>query len=318
MRVAITGASGFVGKPLLKRLQNEAQIVELGRRHKVNSLSEFMLFDLSAPSSNDLNLSGVDVVVHLAALVHQMGDSSSDLKAKYYRYNTSATIELAKQAEKNGVKRFIFISSIKVNGESTSNRSAFSHLDPISPTDDYGQSKSEAETWLLEWSHQTDMEVVIIRPPLVYGPGVKANFRSLLALVNKGIPLPFGSLTSNRRSLVSVSNLVDLIVTCISHPEAKNQTFLVSDDYDLSTSQMVSLMAESLGVRKLQLPFPLKCFEVLARLLKKSEAVDRLTGSLEVDITHTKNILNWAPPQTTKEAFFETATHYKNKDLNND
>ena len=175
------------------------------------------------------------------------------------------------------------------------------------PEDPYGVSKSEAEIALKKLASETGMEVVIIRPTLVYGPGVKANFASLMNLVSKGIPLPFGSVTDNKRSLVSIDNLVDLIVTCIEHPKAANQVFLVSDDHDISTSEMVREMAIALDKPTWQLPVPIWCYKLAGKLFNKSDVVDRLTGSLQVDISHTKDTLDWKPPQTLQDGFKQTA-----------
>lgn len=225
----------------------------------------------------------------------------------YREVNTFGTINLAKQAIQAGVKRFIFISSIKANGEITEVDMPFKSDDKRSPKDGYGLSKSEAEEQLLKLAEETGLEVVIIRPTLVYGPGVKANFASLMNLVSKGIPLPFGCITNNKRSLVSVDNLVDLIITCIDHPKAANQVFLVSDDHDVSTSAMVREMAKALGKATWQLPVPIWCYNLTGKLFNKSDVVDRLTGSLQVDITHTKETLGWIPPQSLEEGFKQTA-----------
>ncbi|GHZ42263.1 glycosyltransferase [Vibrio cholerae] len=216
-------------------------------------------------------------------------------------------LNLAKQAIKKGVKRFIFISSIKVNGESSQLNKPFTSSDLHASQDDYGLSKAEAELQLQEVAKDSGMDVVIIRPTLVYGPGVKANFSSLMNLVSKGIPLPFSCITNNKRSLVSVDNLVDLVITCIDHPKAANQVFLVSDDHDVSTSEMVREMAIALGKPTWQLPVPIWCYKLAGKLFNKSDVVDRLIGSLQVDISHTKETLDWAPPQTLQEGFKKTA-----------
>ncbi|EKF9302979.1 NAD-dependent epimerase/dehydratase family protein, partial [Vibrio cholerae] len=202
---------------------------------------------------------------------------------------------------------FVFVSSIKVNGEGTSQDRPFTSADLHAPEDDYGLSKSEAEQQLFNIGKETGMEIVVLRPTLVYGPGVKANFASLMNLVSKGIPLPFGCITKNKRSLVSVNNLVDLIVTCINHPKAANQIFLVSDDHDVSTSEMVREMAIALEKPAWQLPVPVWCYKLVGKLFNKSAVVDRLTGSLQVDISHTKDTLGWRPPQSLRDGFKETA-----------
>ncbi len=189
------------------------------------------------------------------------------------------------------------------NGESTTGQQAFTAFDTPRAEDPYGISKYEAEQQLLELGKETGMEIVIIRPPLVYGKGVKANFYSLMELVDKGFPLPFRSIKNNKRSLVSVYNLVDLIKVCIEHPKAANQVFLASDDHDLSTAEIVALMAKVQGKKNVALPVPLWCFKLVGKFFNKADVVDRLTGSLQLDISHTKNTLNWAPPYSVEHGF---------------
>ncbi len=239
--------------------------------------------------------------------VHVMNDSSSNPLEDFREVNTHGTLNLAQQAADAGVKRFIFISSIKVNGESTELGLPFKSDDHFIPTDPYGLSKYEAEVGLRKIAEKTGMEVVIIRPPLVYGPGVKANFAAMMKWVNKGLPLPFGGIKNNKRSLVSVDNLVDLIITCIDHPKAVNQTFLVSDDEDLSTSQLLSNMASALNVPNRLLPIPASWLSLVAKLLGKPAIAQRLCGSLQVDISKTKKLLNWRPPYSTAECMKKTA-----------
>ncbi|OUS70473.1 UDP-glucose 4-epimerase [Pseudoalteromonas sp. A601] len=301
--IALTGYTGFVGQHLLELL-NTTDCLLLGRNTLAN-YSRFYEFDLSQTNDLDLvsKLSKVDVLVHIAARVHIMNDDSTDPLAEFRAINTDSTLNLAKQAAQAGVKRFIFVSSIKVNGESTTDRPPFTANENPAPEDPYGLSKAEAEQQLLELGKQTGMEIVIIRPPLVYGEGVKANFASLMRFVGKGLPLPFRSIKSNKRSLVSVYNLVDLIKTCIEHPKAANQVFLTSDDYDLSTAEIVALMAKVQGKKNLALPVPVWCFGLVGKLLNKSDVIDRLTGSLQLDITHTKNTLDWAPPYSVEHGF---------------
>ncbi|EGU36912.1 NAD-dependent epimerase/dehydratase [Vibrio sp. N418] len=236
-----------------------------------------------------------------------MNDNSENPLDDYREVNTKGTLNLARQGVAAGVKRFIFISSIKVNGESTKLNKPFKSTDDRRPEDFYGQSKAEAEVQLLQLAEETGLEVVIIRPTLVYGPSVKANFASLMNLVSKGLPLPFGFLTNNKRSLVSVNNLVDLIITCIAHPKAANQVFLVSDDHDVSTSEMVREMAKSLNKPQWQIPIPKWSYRLAGSVFGKQDTVDRLLDSLQVDITHTKKTLGWKPPQTLEDGFKETA-----------
>ena len=301
MKVLITGYSGFVGNNLAEQLQEGYQLNLLGR--KPSNLGHFFNHNLDSLSTYVDALENVDVVVHCAARVHIMDDTASDPLSEFRAVNTHGTLNLAKQAAAAGVKRFIFLSSIKVNGESTSDKAPFTASDKSAPEDPYGISKAEAEQQLLMLGTETGMEIVIIRPPLVYGEGVKANFASLMRFVGKGLPLPFRSIKSNKRSLVSVYNLVDLIQLCIEHPKAAGQVFLASDDHDLSTSEMVALMAKVQGKKNFALPVPVWCFKLAGKLLNKSDVIDRLTGSLQLDITHTKNTLDWKPPYSVEHGF---------------
>lgn len=305
--IALTGYTGFVGSVLLKELDSK-NVLLLGRK-PLPEYANFSSFDLTDTQNLKLqqSLSSVDVLIHSAARVHIMNDSAADPLAEFKAANTMGTVNLAKQAAQAGVKRFIFVSSIKVNGETTTGKQPFTSKDKRMPEDPYGISKSEAEQQLLELGKKTDMEIVIIRPPLVYGEGVKANFASLMRLVGKGLPLPFRLITKNKRSLLSVYNLVDLIKVCIDHPNAANQVFLASDDQDLSTAEMVALMAKVQDKPNLALPVPVWCFKVAGKLLGKQAVIDRLTGSLQLDITHTKNTLNWSPPYSVEHGFTHAA-----------
>ncbi|KDN28660.1 UDP-glucose 4-epimerase [Vibrio fortis] len=313
MKVILTGASGFIGSKLLEQLPAKSTL-SLGRKKpKTQASEQFFHLEIGSDTDYSMALNGVDVVIHLAARVHVMDDKSIDPLNVYREVNTAGTLNLARQAIKSGVKRFIFISSIKTNGENTNGKAPFNFSSPRASEDFYGQSKSEAEIQLLELAKKTELEVVIIRPTLVYGAGVKANFASLINLVCKGFPLPFGLINSNKRSLVSVTNLVDLIITCIDHPKAKNQVFLVSDDHDVSTSEMVKQMSVACGKNNFQLPVPVWCYRLVGKLLKKEDVVDRLIGSLQVDISHTKETLGWTPPQSLQDGFKETADYILNK-----
>ncbi|MCS6124074.1 UDP-glucose 4-epimerase family protein [Shewanella baltica] len=313
--IMLTGATGFVGGAVLTQLmqQPDLAIRTLGRRItvklSVNTSANVTHFIGEIDSATDYSaaLCDIDVIIHCAARAHIMYDEVADPLAEYRRVNVEGTLNLARQGVAAGIKRFVYLSSIKVNGESTSVGSPFYESDSLPAKDFYGQSKAEAERQLIELSKATGLEVVIIRPTLVYGPGVKANFASLMNLVSKGIPLPFHCITQNKRSLVSIANLVDLIITCIDHPKAANQVFLVSDDHDVSTSEMVREMAKALDKSTWQLPIPIWCYKLVGKLFNKSDVVDRLTGSLQVDISHTKETLNWTPPQTLQEGFKQAA-----------
>lgn len=312
-KVLLTGATGFVGSTLLARLkkQPEIQVTVTTRRDVLDTdINTVVVGDIDSDTDFSVALRNADTVIHCAARAHIMSDKVPEPLAEYRRVNVAGTLNLARQAARYGVKRFIFISSIKVNGESTTSNPKFNVFDIPAPRDAYGKSKAEAEQALLQLSRETNMEVVIIRPTLVYGPAVKANFSSLFSVVSRGIPLPFACIRNNKRSLVSVTNLVDLIVTCIDHPKAANQIFLVSDDHDVSTSEMVHEMAAALGKSTWQIPVPVWCYALVGKIFNKSDIVDRLTGSLQVDITHTKETLGWTPKETLQEGFKKTAVAF--------
>lgn len=311
-RCLITGANGFLGSKLSQSLKNTHLSARCAVRklegNVTSSKGDLIEIGLIDSSTNWKEaLVDIDIVVHTAARVHVMAEDSSDALEKFREINTLGTINLAKQAIDSGVKRFIFISTIKVNGESTSLGAPYTSKFASAAEDSYSKSKSEAEEQLLILAKDTGLEVVIIRPTLIYGPGVKANFAFLMNLVSKGLPLPFGCITDNRRSLVSVNNLVDLIITCTAHPKAVNQIFLVSDDYDVSTSEIIRQLARSLGKPQWQLPVPKWCYKLVGKIFGKQDVVNRLLGSLQVDITSTKEILGWKPPQSFENGFDETA-----------
>jgi nucleoside-diphosphate-sugar epimerase len=304
----VTGATGFVGRAVCAELARRQYAVRsIVRVHRVSDsvsgaeLSDRVQLDDIGPATDWSGaLDEVKAVVHLAARVHVMHDSSADPLAAFRAVNVAGTLNLARQAAAAGVKRFVFISSVKVNGESTPPGRAFTEADAPNPQDAYGQSKHEAEQGLRQLSADTGMEVVIIRPPLVYGPGVKANFAALMRAVQRGWPLPLGAV-HNQRSLVALDNLVDFIVTCITHPQAANQTFLVSDGHDLSTTELVRGMAQAAGVRARLLPVPVWALQAGASLLGKGDAVQRLCGNLQVDISKARSLLGWVPPVSVEE-----------------
>ncbi|MEH6457478.1 MAG: NAD-dependent epimerase/dehydratase family protein [Cocleimonas sp.] len=299
--ILLTGYTGFVGRHLTQLLVNENNLTFLGR--KKNNIGKYFKASIDECSDYQSALSGIDVVIHCAARVHVMGNIASDAITEYRNINTFGTLNLARQAADSGVKRFIFLSTIKVNGESTTGKKPFSVKDSINATDPYGISKAEAELQLLTLSNSSGMEVVIIRPPLVYGEGVKANFAKLLSFVSKGYPLPFRSIIQNKRSLISVYNLVDLIKVCVTHPAAANQVFLASDDHDISTAEMVALMVRVQGKANFLFPVPVFIYKLMGGILKKENAVDRLIGCLQIDLSHTKNTLNWQPPYSIEHGF---------------
>lgn len=304
MRTLVTGATGFVGTALLARLSADgASCVAAVRRlieRQLAGVRQSAIGDISPKTQWSHALADVDVVVHLAARVHVMRDTATDPLAEFRRTNVQATLNLARQAAELGVRRFIFVSSVKVNGEFTTAGAPFIAEDSPTPSDPYGVSKMEAENGLREIALSTGMKVVIIRPPLVYGPGVKANFAALMGAVHRGWPMPFGAV-HNRRSLVGLDNLVDFIVVCIEHPQAANQTFLVSDGQDLSTSELVQGLARALGVPTRLLPIPVWALKAIGAVFGKKDVIERLTCNLQVDVSKASKLLGWAPPVSVDE-----------------
>ncbi|PSV10561.1 NAD-dependent epimerase/dehydratase family protein [Photobacterium leiognathi] len=301
-KVLLTGATGFVGKAIEKKLLlNGDDVIPASRNPlKPNGI----IFDLEKNFALTEQLTGIEVIIHTAARVHCMNDSKEDEQC-YIDSNVTATVNLAKQAIQAGVKRFIFISSIKVNGESTTDRKPFSSSDIPSPEDAYGLSKYKAENALLDLAKTSDMEIVIIRPPLVYGPNVTANFASLMNLASKPILLPFGSV-NNKRSFIFVENLADFVVHVLKHPLAKNKVWCVSDDNDLSLSQLLSLLIQFAHSKAILVTVPPKLIVCLLTFLGKKNIADRLIGDLQVNILETKNILGWTPPFSVEESLDRT------------
>jgi len=302
--ILVTGASGFVGGQLISWMTAHAQpstaVLGAVRSKQAGDDSGLIAVgEINGDTDWSEALRGRCVIVHTAARAHIMNDTAADPLTEFRSVNVAGTLNLARQAATAGVKRFIFISSIKVNGEQTMDQ-PFTAGDMPAPEDPYGISKWEAEQGLRELAITTGMEVVIIRPPLVYGRGVKGNFASMIKLVGKGLPLPLGAV-HNKRSLVALDNLVDLIITCIDHPDAANETFLVSDGDDLSTTQLLRGVAEAMGRSSRLIPVPASLLQFGATLLGKKAVAQRLLGSLQVDISHTQKCLNWMPPLTVKQ-----------------
>jgi len=300
--VLVTGANGFVGSAVMARLARESGFVARGavrdpvERQSADSAGAYVMApDLEAEADWSPVLRGVHLVVHAAARVHVMSDEVADPLAEYRRTNVEGSLKLARQAADAGVRRFVFLSSVKVNGESTDGRAPFSSEDEPAPLDPYGISKWEAERRLMALAEETGMEVVVIRPPLVYGPGVKGNFAVMMRWLKKGVPLPLGAVR-NRRSLVALDNLVDLIVTCLAHPGAANRVFMVSDGADLSTPELLRGLGRALGMPARLVPVPPFLLEWAGTLLGKRALVRRLLGSLQVDIARTRETLDWEPP----------------------
>lgn len=299
----------MVGKALCSEMHRQGHAV-LGtvRSMEVLNNTELTTVECIDNATNwSKALVGVNIVIHLAARVHVISDRASNPFAEFRKVNVEGTLNLARQAANAGVKRFIFASSVKVNGEHTEIGKPFTENDVPNPQDAYGISKLEAEQGLLKIAHETGMEVVIIRPPLIYGPGVKANFASLLSVVKKGIPLPLGAV-NNKRSFLYVENLVNFILYCIHHPLAANQTFLISDGQDLSTPELLKQCASAMGVKLTLLPVPQKWLEVGAALLGKRDVAQRLCGNLQLDITKARELLGWIPPYSVAEGLKATVS----------
>ncbi|PJK34022.1 NAD-dependent dehydratase [Pseudomonas sp. S10E 269] len=316
-RVAVTGASGFVGGALVKLLSahdnfEPVAIYRASPERLPLGCETFVCGDLTPYTDFTAALKGVDSVVHCAARVHVMDERAADPMAEFRLANVAATHNLAKQAAQCGVTRFVFISSIKVNGESTEPGHAYRADDVPMPSDIYGVSKMEAEEGLRSIAAETGMDVVIIRPVLVYGPGVKANFFNMMRWLSKGIILPFGAI-NNRRSLVSLYNLVDLISVCLEHPAAANQTFLVSDGEDVSTTQLLKRMSNALHCRARLLPVPSSLLVAAARILNKKPLSQRLCGNLQVDIEKNRLLLGWTPPMSVEQGFALTAESFQGR-----
>lgn len=313
MNILVTGSTGFIGQALINKLiiQNFNPIASVRKKNSLfpSSVKQITGGELLPNTSWEEALSDIDIVIHLAARVHIMDDTNTNPLAEFRKVNTKGTLNLARQAADSGVKRFIFLSSIKVNGETTTPNTPFTSTDTFVPSDPYGLSKYEAEQELKKMAKNTGMEVVVIRPPLVYGPNVKANFLSMMRWLHKSIPLPLGAI-HNKRSLVALDNLIDLITLCIKHPAAENQTFLVSDDEDLSTTDLLKRMTKALGKPSRLIPVPSGIITLGAALLGKKDVAQRLCSSLQVDISHTKKTLNWKPPMSVDEALQKTANAY--------
>lgn len=315
--VLVTGATGFIGLSLLKFLNMQENINVTGlcrvkNKDNLNSGKLKAIGNLELISDWSEILSGQDVVIHAAARVHAMKDKSVDPLSEYRKVNVAGSENLALQAAEAGVKRFIFISSVKVCGDSTTSGVKYDeHMKPV-PEDDYGQSKYEAEEILKKVSILTGMELVVIRPPLVYGADVKGNFLNLMMLASKKIPLPFG-LINNQRSMVYIENLIDFIALCIDHPKAANQVFLISDGEDVSLRSLVINMRCNLGIPHLLLPIPICLLKAIGNLTGKIKVIDRLVGNLQVDSSKAEILLGWEPPYTFPQGLNKTISAFKNE-----
>jgi UDP-glucose 4-epimerase len=314
--ILLTGANGFIGRALA------AQAIERGleircavRSNSPSPVDEklnYRIDSISVHQDWSPGLVDVDTVIHTAARVHIMHDTEFNPLLEFRKVNTSGTLHLAKQASENGVNRFIFLSSAKVNGECSTENHPFTEESDFVPVEPYALSKYEAEKGLLALSEKSDMEVVILRPPLVYGPGVGANFLNMMRWIDRGLPLPLAAI-DNKRSLVALDNLVDLIIGCIEHPAAANRIFLASDGEDVSTTDLLRAIGEALHRPARLFPCPASLLALAATLLGKKGIVQRLTGSLQLDISRTRRLLEWEPPLTLAEGMRRVAQDFKQR-----
>jgi len=313
MKILVTGATGFVGRELLARLAKEPEHnVRVALRAAAKQALAVEGFQVSDFDSSECSaaLQSCDAVVHLAARVHVMSDTAADPLAEFRRVNVDGTLALAKRAAAAGVRRFVFLSSIKVNGERTESGRPFRADHPPNPSDAYGISKLEAERGLSEIARATGMDVMSIRSPLVYGPGVKANFLQLMQWLYRRAPLPLGGVTENRRSLIAVENLCDLIVACLNRREPGSHVLLASDGEDLSTADLLKRIGVALGRPSRLISIPPAIVKLLGTLAGRGAQVQRLIESLQVDASPTRELLGWQPPVSVDRALARTAEHF--------
>jgi UDP-glucose 4-epimerase len=310
--ILVTGAGGFVGTAVVSELARQG----ISYRAVTRAPREgcFAVGNIGPRTDWTAALDGVDAIIHLASRAHVTNETVADPTAQFRTANLDSTLNLARQATKAGVRRFVFISSIKVNGEATQPGRPFTAEDPPNPQNPYAQSKLDAEQGLFALSEKSGLEVTVIRPPLVYGPGVKANFATMMDWVNRGIPLPLGSV-HNRRSFVFVANLADLIVLAASHPNAAGQVFLVSDGEDISTTELFKMMAQALGRPSLIMPLPASLVTLAAAAIGRGALATRLTDSLQLDFTKTRALLGWVPRKSVSEGLWQTARCFQRPDL---
>ena len=313
----ITGSTGFVGQNLCKKLISKKyftrEIVRSNLKKKEENSEIYNVGKINKYTNWSAALKNIDCVIHCAARVHKINEDNLDSLDQYRKINVEGTRNLAEQSAKAGVKRMIFLSSIKVNGEETKLSSPFRHDDVPKPVSPYAISKYEAEGALEEISKKYGMEIVIIRPPLIYGPNVKGNFLRLINLANRQIPLPISKI-NNLRSFVSLDNLVDLICCCINHPSAPGKVFLVSDDIDISTPELIKKIGYALGKPQLFIPIPLFILRFLGKIIGKSSEIERLLGDCQVDCKKTHEVLGWKPYMKIDDGILNTVKHYLSHD----
>lgn len=313
MRILVTGANGFVGSALSEKLCQDSSITvrQAVRRNRAADGGQFIVGEIDGVTNWREAVQDCDVVIHLAARVHVMNDKSTDPLQEYRRTNLFGTLNLAKQAATAGVKRFVFVSTVKVNGERSN--APFKYDDPANPIDHYGQSKYEAENALISMCAVSGIELVIVRPPLVYGPGVQANFFNLIRLVHSGVPLPLGKAHS-LRSMISIENLVDFLKTCAIHPDAPGNLFLISDGNDVSVRELTLLIADSMNKSIFMIPVPPLLMKFAASCTGKRNAVSRLFDPLQVDISLAQERLDWRPVISVREGIKQTVRNFLTMD----
>ena len=315
MKILVTGASGFIGRSLIETLVRADRFKVLALVRRKTSLPD-SVEQLIADLLDDIDwvplLTDVDVIVHLAGRAHVLSEKENDPQLVYRRINVMATRKLAQCAADVGVKRFIFVSTIKVNGGHTNGRIPFKNDDTVKPVDPYSVSKYEAELALQDIANLSGMELVIIRPPLVYGPGVKGNFATMLVWLARGIPLPLGAI-DNRRSLLALDNFCEFLSLCIAHPDVGGHTLLVSDGEDLSTTELLHTLKDGMHAHTWLLPVPAGIIRLLAILTGHKAWSDRLLGNLQVDPSYTFELTCWRPSKPARDALRETAAEYKSK-----
>jgi len=309
--ILVTGAGGFVGTAVVSELIARGLAYRAVTRGPC--IGYFGIGNIDARTDWGVALKGVATIIHLASRAHVVNEAAADQVAHYRTTNVDSTLNLARQAIKAGVKRFVFVSSIKVNGETTETDRPFTAEDVPDPQNPYARSKLEAEQGLFALSRESGLEVTVIRPPLVYGPGVKANFATMLDWIDRGIPLPLGAVY-NKRSFVFVGNLADLIILSVSHPAAAGQVFLVSDGEDISTTDLFRKIALALGRPLRIMPFPTPLLNLAASAIGQRAIISRLTDSLQVDVARTRNLLGWEPRKSIDEGLWQTTRSFQKPD----